>query len=72
MSDRAELADRVLEIIVRKVKERGYPPTLAEIAGELGYRNRSSVHGLLVELEEAGRIVRGAGPRAITVITEPT
>lgn len=65
---RAVTHERAVAVIARTVRDRGYPPTMSELAAELGYRHRSSVHQVLVELEQLGRIRRGGGPRAITIV----
>jgi SOS-response transcriptional repressor LexA len=46
---------------------RGVAPSLEEMRAEVGFRSRSSVHRLLVRLEERGHIVRRRGARAIEI-----
>ena len=49
----------VFELLKRKLKS-GLPPTVREIAGELGIKSTSTVHALLNILEEHGYIQRDA------------
>jgi SOS-response transcriptional repressor LexA len=46
---------------------RGVAPSLEEMRVALGFNSRSSVHRLLVRLEERGHIVRRRGARAIEI-----
>ncbi len=50
----------VLDMIASSIRERGFAPTLREIAVELGWRPTDTprVHALLTALERAGRIAR--------------
>lgn len=68
---RQQQRDQAVEFIQRLVAERGYPPSIPELRDHMGYRSKQPAHALLVELEEAGRIRRGQGPRAITVLGRP-
>lgn len=71
MTRRDDLLDRAVVFIAATVEERGYPPTIRELADELGYRSVGSAHGILVELEKRGRIRRDPhSPRAITLTRE--
>lgn len=54
--------------IARLERARGYCPTVGEIAAELGYRSKSSVHTRLRRLADQGRIAMGDGPRTIRVL----
>lgn len=63
---------QVLEFIVRRLRERGYPPSVREIGNALGLRSSSTVHGHLNRLEEKGFIRRDpTKPRAIEVLRLP-
>jgi SOS-response transcriptional repressor LexA len=46
---------------------QGVAPSLDEMRAGLGFNARSSVHRLLVRLEERGHIVRRRGARAIEI-----
>ncbi len=54
-----EKQQRVLEILAEFRRERGFPPTVREIAGALG-RNIGSVQHFLRQLEKKGYIRRDA------------
>ena len=55
----AERRRRILEFIHRTVAERGYPPSVREIADAVGLASTSAVHHHLVALERAGQLERG-------------
>ncbi len=55
----AERRRRILEYISRTVTERGYPPSVREIAEAVGLASTSAVHHHLVALERAGQLERG-------------
>lgn len=60
---------RVLEFIRRSLEEQGYPPSVREICGEMGFRSSSTAHRYLETLEEKGYIKRTASrPRAIRIL----
>jgi repressor LexA len=60
--------DRAVAFIRTVVEERGYPPSVRELAGELGILSTATVHKLLAALERDGRIARVHGsPRAVTI-----
>jgi SOS-response transcriptional repressor LexA len=52
---RTRRQNQALEAI-RKLTIEGVPPSIAELAGELGYAHRAAVHGLLCELRDRGLI----------------
>jgi repressor LexA len=65
----------VLEFIERSIDQRGYPPTLREIAGDLGVSSTNGVNDHLKALERKGylrredlksRALRPVAPRAAT------
>ena len=55
----AERKRRILECIARTVADRGYPPSVREIAEEVGLASTSAVHHHLVALERDGLLQRG-------------
>jgi repressor LexA len=60
----------VLRIIAEKVKEVGYPPTLQELADELGVRSKNAVLKHLNALEKKGYIGKreGGAARGIRIL----
>ncbi len=46
----------VIKLIVRLTDERGYPPTLAELAKEMGLKNRMTVHQHVAALKKKGLV----------------
>ncbi len=61
--------EAVLEAIRRRTADGGYPPTLREIAEDVGAGSSSSVAFVLDRLERDGRITRRVGmPRTVQVI----
>ncbi|HSK94489.1 MAG TPA: transcriptional repressor LexA [Candidatus Angelobacter sp.] len=54
-----ERRQRILDCIVRTVAERGYPPSVREIANEVGLASTSAVHHHLLALEKDGLLERG-------------
>jgi len=69
----AERRQRILDCIAQTVEERGYPPSVREIADAVGLASTSAVHHHLVSLERDGLLERGThssralrllGPRA--------
>ncbi len=60
----------VLRCIVSWTEEHGYPPTLAELATELGLKNRMTVHQHLSALKKKGMLNWEPGlNRSLTVLT---
>ena len=57
----------ILDIIDRHVVERGYPPTLREIAEETGIRGISAIKGHIDRLVSKGLLVRERGARSLTL-----
>jgi repressor LexA len=63
----------ILDLIRRKVTERGYPPSVREIGDELGLSSPSTVHSHLSSLVRAGYLRRDSSkPRAIEVVEAET
>ena len=56
----AERRQRIVEYIARTVTERGYPPSVREIADAVGLASTSAVHHHLVALERSGQLERGS------------
>ena len=54
-----ERRQRILDCIARTVHERGYPPSVREIADAVGLASTSAVHHHLIALERDGLIERG-------------
>ena len=87
MSDLDSLPPRqreVVRLIVELTDERGYPPTLAELAKSMGLRNRMTVHQHVAALKKKGivkwepglnrslRLVDGSEPSSKPVMTLET
>jgi repressor LexA len=59
---------RILDVIRKTVRERGYPPTVREIGEAVGLTSSSSVHAQMRNLERKGLLRKDAArPRAIEV-----
>jgi repressor LexA len=56
----AERRKKILESIARIVAERGYPPSVREIAEAVGLASPSAVHHHLTNLERDGLLERGS------------
>jgi repressor LexA len=64
----AERRHNILEYIGRTVEERGYPPSVREIAEAVGLASTSAVHHHLIALEREGLLERGThSSRALRV-----
>ena len=64
----AERRHKILEYIGRTVEERGYPPSVREIADAVGLASTSAVHHHLIALERDGLLERGThSSRALRV-----
>ena len=67
-----ERRQRILDCIARTVQERGYPPSVREIADAVGLASTSAVHHHLLALEKDGLIERGThASRALRLIARP-
>ena len=59
---------QALAFIRNTVQERGYPPSLREIADERGQSSPTSAHRLLVILQDRGYIRRDPGIGALAIL----
>ena len=59
---------QILELLCVEVSERREPPTIPEIAADVGFARASNVHAELDELERKGFIKRNAAKRVVDVI----
>ncbi len=60
--------ERILEFIRETVEDRGYPPSVREIAEAVGLASTSAVHHHLTKLEREGRLQKEATrSRALTL-----
>lgn len=60
---------RVLDLIVRYIREIGYPPSILDLMGKLGIRSPNGIVCHLMALEKKGRIRRDRGvTRGIVVL----
>jgi repressor LexA len=55
----AERKQKILECIAQAVADRGYPPSVREIADSVGLASTSAVHHHLIALERGGLLERG-------------
>lgn len=61
----------ILDFIKQEVREKGYPPSVREIAEAVGLLSSSTVHGHLDRLEKKGFIRRDpTKPRAIEILVQ--
>src|SRR5918994_2255967 len=67
----AERRQRILDCIARTVQERGYPPSVREIADAVGLASTSAVHHHLVALERDGLLERGTHSSRALRLTTP-
>jgi repressor LexA len=68
----AERRQRILDCIARTVAERGYPPSVREIADAVGLASTSAVHHHLIALEKDGLLERGThASRALRLTPRP-
>jgi repressor LexA len=66
----AERKQKIIECIARTVSERGYPPSVREIADAVGLASTSAVHHHLTALEREGLLERGShSSRALRLTT---
>jgi repressor LexA len=67
-----ERRQRIVDFIARTVDERGYPPSVREIADAVGLASTSAVHHHLIALERDGLLERGGKhSRALRLTARP-
>ena len=70
---RGDNQERILEFIKKEINEKGYPPSVREIADAVGLKSTSTVHGHLQRLEKKGLLHRDPmKPRAMEVTGDPS
>lgn len=63
---------KILEYIKSEIQDKGYPPSVREIANAVGLKSTSTVHGHLQRLEKKGLLHRDAmKPRAMEIVGDP-
>jgi repressor LexA len=67
----AERRQRILDCIASTVEERGYPPSVREIADAVGLASTSAVHHHLIALEREGLLERGTNSSRALRVTTP-
>jgi len=69
---RGDNQQRILDFIKSEIQQKGYPPSVREIAQAVGLKSTSTVHGHLQRLEKRGLLHRDAmKPRAMEVTGDP-
>jgi repressor LexA len=66
----ADRKQKILDCIARTVAERGYPPSVREIADDVGLASTSAVHHHLLALERDGLLERGSHSSRALRLTE--
>src|SRR5687767_15923159 len=67
-----ERRQRIVDFIARTVEERGYPPSVREIADAVGLASTSAVHHHLMALQRDGLLERGNhASRALRLTPRP-
>ena len=70
---RGDNQQRILEYIKTEIQNKGYPPSVREIATAVGLKSTSTVHGHLQRLEKRGLIHRDPmKPRAMEIVGDPS
>ena len=67
----AERRQRIVDYIAHAVEERGYPPSVREIADAVGLASTSAVHHHLIALERDGLLERGTHSSRALRLTAP-
>ena len=63
-----EMRDKIMQFIKTHVKENGYPPSVREIANEVGLKSPASVQSYLKSLVQEGRLNKeGTKSRSIKI-----
>lgn len=61
--------NQIYDYILTYIRQRGYPPSVREIAAAVGLKSPSTVHFHLKAMEAAGVVTRGVGKtRSITLV----
>ena len=69
MNDLTPREEQAIQFIKNQVSEKGYPPSIREIADYFGVNSVSWIHHLLSSLQRKGRIEREPNrPRAIRIL----
>ncbi len=69
---RGDNQQRILDFIKSEIQQKGYPPSVREIANAVGLKSTSTVHGHLQRLEKRGLLHRDAmKPRAMEIVGDP-
>ena len=69
---RGDNQQRILDFIKSEIQQKGYPPSVREIANAVGLKSTSTGHGHLQRLEKRGLLHRDAmKPRAMEVTNDP-
>ncbi|MBM7624131.1 transcriptional repressor LexA [Sporohalobacter salinus] len=72
MEDLSARQQQILNFIIEEISQKGYPPSVREIADAVGLSSPSTVHSHLTTLEEKKYIRKDpTKPRAIEVLYEP-
>ncbi|SDC26514.1 MULTISPECIES: transcriptional repressor LexA [unclassified Candidatus Frackibacter] len=72
MEDLSNRQQQILNFIMQEINQKGYPPSVREIAKAVGLSSPSTVHSHLTTLEEKEYIRKDpTKPRAIEVLYEP-
>jgi repressor LexA len=66
----ADRKQKILDCIAQTVAERGYPPSVREIADSVGLASTSAVHHHLLALEREGLLERGSHSSRALRLTE--
>jgi repressor LexA len=67
----AERRQRIVDFIAHTVEDRGYPPSVREIADAVGLASTSAVHHHLIALERDGLLERGTHSSRALRLTTP-
>ncbi len=60
---------KILDVINREVREKGYPPSVREICKELGFKSTSTAHAYLKKLQDLGYLKKApATPRGLKLL----
>ncbi|MCI2057212.1 MAG: transcriptional repressor LexA [Oscillibacter sp.] len=69
MKELSKMQQKIYDVIVQRIRDQGYPPSVREIGEEVGLKSPSTVHFHLKHLEEAGYIEKGAGKGRALALT---